>query len=43
VSTVMNLRVSWRKQGVVWQTEWLSAIQKYPEPWSEWVGKPGCC
>jgi hypothetical protein len=28
VSTVMNLRVPWRTQAVVWQAEWLSAFQR---------------
>jgi hypothetical protein len=28
VNTVMNLRVPWRTQDIVWQAEWLSAFQR---------------
>jgi hypothetical protein len=27
VNTVMNLRVPWRNQAIVWQAKWLSAFQ----------------
>jgi hypothetical protein len=38
VNTMINLRVSQRKQATVWQAEWLSAFQRISCT-MEWVGK----